>query len=184
MDSLQEIAVVSTLADRLRQQGSWCGETHLQKATYFLKTLFSVPLRAEFVMYKHGPFSFDLRDTLGEAKARNFIRVEPQSYPYGPKLEVTPSGHILEKLLDTDLGKYSTQIDYIASRLGNLGVASLERLSTALFLKQENPGKKRAELVQEMVKLKPHISPVQANQAFDELQDIVAKSKDLAPNPA
>jgi len=35
MNTLQRAALLTELADKLRQQGSWCGETHLQKATYF-----------------------------------------------------------------------------------------------------------------------------------------------------
>jgi hypothetical protein len=30
MNRLQRAALLTELADKLRQQGSWCGETHLQ----------------------------------------------------------------------------------------------------------------------------------------------------------
>jgi hypothetical protein len=61
------------------------GETHMQKATFFLQELIKVPLGFEFLLYKHGPFSFDLRDELTFMRAQGFLRLEPQ-YPYGPTL--------------------------------------------------------------------------------------------------
>ena len=65
MNKEQERTVMLSLIRSLRENGSWCGETHIQKAAYFLKTVTAVPLKFEFILYKHGPFSFDLRDHLG-----------------------------------------------------------------------------------------------------------------------
>ena len=43
MERLKKAAVVTTLVDQLRDEDSWCGETHVQKAVYFLQSLFDVP---------------------------------------------------------------------------------------------------------------------------------------------
>ena len=64
MTRLQRVAVLTKLTEKLHESGSWCGETHLQKAAYFLQELFNVLLVYEFILYKHGPFSFALRDEL------------------------------------------------------------------------------------------------------------------------
>ena len=48
MKRLQRAAIVTELAEQLTAQGSWCGETHLQKATYFLQELLEVPTGFEF----------------------------------------------------------------------------------------------------------------------------------------
>ena len=44
MNRLQRAAILLTLLDALRQRGSWCGETHLQKSVYFLEEMCGVPL--------------------------------------------------------------------------------------------------------------------------------------------
>ena len=180
MKSLKEVAIVAALIDRLRDKGSWCGETHLQKASYFLTTLFETPLEAEFVMYKHGPFSFDLRDSLGEARSRRFIALEPQDYPYGPRLAVTPHGKSLEERYSSFLESFNERLEFVADTLGNMGVASLERLATALYLHNENDSKSRADLVEQMVALKPHISREQAEDSFTRLDTILEEAKRVA----
>ena len=60
MNRLSQDAVLVGLARRLYEQGSWTGETHIQKAAYLLHELRDVPFDFAFILYKHGPFSFEL----------------------------------------------------------------------------------------------------------------------------
>jgi len=69
MDRLRRAALLTQLIERLRRRGSWCGETHVQKATLFLQDLTRIPMGFDFILYKHGPFSFDLRDELTSLRA-------------------------------------------------------------------------------------------------------------------
>jgi len=69
MNRLKRDVVILSLIENLKKKGSWCGETHIQKATYFLQELFDFPLGFEFILYKHGPFSFDLSDKLTAMRA-------------------------------------------------------------------------------------------------------------------
>lgn len=85
MERLAREAVLLSLVEKLRQAGSWCGETHVQKATYFLQEVAGVPLGFPFILYKHGPFSFDLRDELTAMRADGFLTLEPRD-PYGASL--------------------------------------------------------------------------------------------------
>jgi uncharacterized protein YwgA len=62
MKEAQNRAILVTLIKSLRSKGSWCGETHIQKAAFFLQQLTGVPIDFDFILYKHGPFSFDLRE--------------------------------------------------------------------------------------------------------------------------
>ena len=64
LDRVRNGVVITRLIETLRERGSWCGETHVQKAAFFLQELMEVPTRFHFILYKHGPFSFDLRDEL------------------------------------------------------------------------------------------------------------------------
>ena len=81
MERLQRAAILLSLAENLRDKGSWCGETHLQKAAYILKEMFGVPLDVDFVLYKHGPYSFDLTDDLARFKADGILQEEVMPYP-------------------------------------------------------------------------------------------------------
>ena len=74
MDRLQRTALIFELTKKMRERGSWCGETHLQKATFWAEECFSLPLGFDFILYKHGPFSFDLRDELTSMRCRALVR--------------------------------------------------------------------------------------------------------------
>ncbi len=89
MTSLRQTAVVLGLADSLRAIGNSCG--HSFKGVDFLKELTQVPLDFEYVLYRHGPFSFDLRDALSAMRADDMISVTPQ-FQYGVTIEPTPFG--------------------------------------------------------------------------------------------
>jgi hypothetical protein len=88
MDRLKRAALMTRLLQNLKDKGSWCGETHTQKATFFVQHLMDVPLGFEFILYKHGPFSFDLRDELTSLRADGLIRLVPR-WPYGPTIMPT-----------------------------------------------------------------------------------------------
>ena len=95
MDQLQREALLVHLAKRLRDAGSWCGETQLQKTAYFLQDLTGVPLGYDFMLYKHGPFEFELRGEIRELIGYEMLAVETQPPPYGPRLRPTKAGNNL-----------------------------------------------------------------------------------------
>ena len=64
MNEMEKNVVLLSFIDFMRAKGSWCGETHVQKGTYFFQELMGVPLGFHFILYKHGPFSFDLRNQI------------------------------------------------------------------------------------------------------------------------
>jgi len=83
-NKLKRYAVVTLLVEKLNKHGSWCGETHIQKAMYFLKELFPEIVDYSFMLYKYGPFSFELRDDIGIMVTEGILDVVPM-FPYGPK---------------------------------------------------------------------------------------------------
>jgi len=50
MDRLPKAAILTRLARELRASGSWCGETHMQKAVYLLQDLLDVPTERSRVL--------------------------------------------------------------------------------------------------------------------------------------
>jgi hypothetical protein len=166
MNRLERMAVVSSLARELRAKGSWCGETHLQKAVYFLQAGSSVPLGYNFILYMHGPFSFDLRADLAAMRAQNVLRLEPQPSPYGAKLATTAVADRLMEQNRAIVRSHQSAIGEVVDLLGDKGVVDLERLATALFATLEgesDTAEKRARRIQV---LKPHISEPEAIDAL------------------
>jgi len=175
MNKLKKMALIGLLTKRLKENHSWCGETHIQKAVYFLQELLEVPLNYEFILYKFGPFSFALRDDLSECIACELINVIPDDYFYGPHLYPTPYMEDLMSKFPKTLQKYSSQINYVANWLGSKNVSELERLSTALYVLKKYPdlAKNKKDWIDKVYQLKPHQSKEKISQAIEELQSFM-----------
>jgi len=176
MKRLQKDAVVLSLLEEMQANGSWCGETHLQKATYFLQELLNVPLDFGFILYKHGPFSFDLRDEITAMRGDFLIKYKTRPYPYGPSLVEDVGAARLKERFPKTTGQYSKTVSFVAETLGNKGVSELERLGTALYFTRRQNGKDEPLNLQ-MHNLKPHISPEEAQEALRQVADIEEMAK-------
>jgi uncharacterized protein YwgA len=170
MKPLERANVVLQLGQALKRNGSWTGETHVQKAGYFLQQLLRVPTDFEYILYKHGPFSFELREQLTSMQAENFIRWAPQP-PYGPTLEPGSLSEELNQQFGDTANLYTAQIAFVAAKLGSKSVAELERIATALYVTTEEKrlGNDRSTRI---IELKPHIRPEQAQKAVKEFDEI------------
>lgn len=177
MERLKEAAVLIDLIKALREKGSWCGETHIQKSVYLLQELWNVSaLGFEFILYKHGPFSFDLRDELTALRAVGLIDLELQSRPYGPRYISTKTGEdILEKFRDGIVAEIHEKTLCLSSIIGSKGVADLERLATALYMIKQSSEATDDVLASKLVKLKPHIQLEPAQSSLQEIRDISAR---------
>jgi hypothetical protein len=157
MDRLKRAAILTRLIQELRHNGSWCGETHVQKAAFFLQELMRVPLGLEFILYKHGPFSFDLRDELTGLRADGLVSLEPQ-WPYGPRIALTGGSEYIQQVFSKTLGTYGVAISFIGEKLGDKDVSELERLATALYVTgRSEAGASVDRRAESLTKLKPHI---------------------------
>ncbi len=179
MEDNKRHVVLLSLLETMRARGSWCGETHVQKSTYFLQEALDVPLELSFVLYKHGPFSFDLSDVLGEMRAYLLIDIEPRD-PYGPSLKVSPSGEGFKAHFPKTTARYARQIEFVASRLSQRGVAQLERLGTALYVTKEDGSRSVEARAHRINELKPHVPVELACQAVEEVDSLLAEARELA----
>lgn len=174
MNRLVQEVVLIGLSRRLAEKGSWAGETHLQKATYLLSELRNVDFDFDFILYKHGPFSFELRDELQEMHSGGLIRSYVQNPRYGPRLLATNEGKNLESLLADSAERYSDSLEWISDALGSRGVMELERLATAMWMTRNLGGsvKDRAEAV---VEVKPHIRIEAATNSVEEIDSLLVE---------
>lgn len=173
MRRLQRAALLALLAEKLRDHGSWCGETHIQKATYLLQELLNVPLEFEFCLYKHGPYSFDLSDELVFLRADGIFDQEKQPYPYGPKLKPGEMARKIRELYPKTLEKYEQHVSFVADNLGSSDVKTLERLATALFVTLDaQVGDSVDERAARLNELKPHVPLDEAREAVERLDQL------------
>lgn len=89
--------ILCKLVERLRASDSWTGETHVQKTAFALERLAGLDWPMGFIIYKYGPFSFRLRDQLGEMKAWGYLALDYEPGNYGPRHSLTPKGDALAK---------------------------------------------------------------------------------------
>ncbi|MFH1538568.1 MAG: hypothetical protein ABIH66_06390 [bacterium] len=178
MTELQRVAVLISLVENLKEKGSWCGETHMQKAIYFLQTLFRVPTDFDYILYKHGPFSFDLRDKLTALRAYDIFGLQIQPPPYGPSLIVKEVGESIKKAYSKSFERFKKEMDFVATVFENKNVAELERLSTALYIiKNEGVGRNKTIIASRINSLKPHVSLDEASSAVDDVLGIINQVK-------
>ena len=170
MERLQKVSLIIDLLKKLRDKGSWCGETHIQKSIYFLQELTGVPMEFDFILYKHGPFAFDLRDELNAMRADDLIEHVFHPTPYGPSVAPTRSGINVHDHFPKTVKKYSRELDFVANYLGDKGVAELERMGTALYVTLKNKGADIQTRAAEINELKPHIPVTEAHRAIEEVE--------------
>jgi len=165
MLDIDKSATILSLVAYLRENESWTGETHVQKAVFFLDKKCNVPTSFNFILYKHGPYSFDLHETLATLFATCLLEHQVQ-LRYGPRIQLTDSGKKF-------LGKYAQQISSkensiktVATWFGRKGVAELEKVATALWVQKESPALPDVVKAERIHEIKPHIPVEDASQAL------------------
>jgi len=158
-------ALVVDLIRRLRRRGSWCGETHLQKALYILQNLTKSNMGYKFVIYKHGPYSFEFNNELAAMRSANILEFQFPRDGYGPSIAVTPFG---ERVYDTNkenIESYVPVEDFLADWFAASDVRHLEKIATAYFVTNKNPRDPAVERARKLTSLKPHVDITSAEEA-------------------
>ncbi len=174
MDRLQRAVVLLNLIDMLGAKGSRCGETHIQKAVYFSQTMFNVPIDYQFVLYKYGPFSFELSDELVRIRADGLLKSVPTP-PFGVTFHLEKAGNQLRAKFSKTGKRYEGIINLLTDEIGDKGVKELERLATIQYIKIKCAEKQSPDaLAGKLIELKPHIAEDEAKEAviaFEELKE-------------
>jgi uncharacterized protein YwgA len=152
-----DYAVVGLIVRQLKVHGSWCGETHIQKTAFVAKEVLGVPLSVAFVLYKHGPYSFDLNGILGSMRADRVLALVPQG-SYGPSFTSEPPMDSVFRQFEREIASISNRIESIARYFGPKNVADLERIATAIFVTLKRPNDSAEIRASELNRLKPHIA--------------------------
>lgn len=172
MTTSREMVLIGGTVKLLREGLSWAGETHIQKTAYVAKTLKRVPFESEFVLYKHGPFSFEMSTSLVHMRTRGLLSIS-QNPGYGPSFDVAePLWKALDRSASNYFEKYEADIASISAVFASKNVAWLERVATAVYLNSLRPTSSVEDRAAELVQLKPHIPYALAMDAFTQVESI------------
>lgn len=172
MNRLDRAAVVTELVERLREAGSWSGETHLQKALFFVQELTDVPTGYDFILYRYGPYSSDLSKELVGMRADGLIELAQKQYPYGPSIQPAPGSEKLRDRLTEIVSRYEDDLARVVDAVGTKDASQLESLSTALFLRKRQHLEDVRSIADAVTAVKPHISTELAEAAAAEVLDL------------
>ena len=169
MNRMQRAAVVVSLIKALKTKDSWCAETNVQKACFFLQELTGVELDLEFVLYKYGPYSFALTDELTAMRADSILALRVRDPKYGPCYVLSQLANSLRDRYPKTVTKCENEVQFVAQRLGSKGVAELERVATALYVRKHTRAAPKNERAKRITELKPHVSLLDAQAAVEEV---------------
>ena len=170
-------ATILRLVEVMHDAGSWAGETHMQKCVFFMQALLGVQTGYSYVLYKHGPYSFDLRNELSAMMSSLELDVEPHP-PYGPSFTRGPRG---KRTVDLSQ-RLESAIEFVGENLSTRDTRELERLSTALLLQVNNPGWSSQQIASKINEVKPHIpltNAILAVRDIAQLRDKVGSKREL-----
>lgn len=171
MNYLERASILLTLAEELKSVGSWSGETHFQKTAYVLQDLLGVPLGFRFILYKHGPYSFDLADIITEMRADDMVSIESRT-PYGVSIGLGQNAARVFALAPMPRQNFLPAIKFVAQKLGPFGVTQLEKLATAYWVTRECPTCPPEERARRLSELKPHITVEDSRKAIAEMEEL------------
>lgn len=179
MSDLKKYALIISMIEHLNTEGNWCGEIHIQKALYFIETLFPGKTNYKFILYKYSPFSFELRDDIGIMVAKGILKAKPM-YPYGPRLLPGEVSEKIKIMYQDVLSKNELIIKFIAKEFTNKNVFDLEILATALYIIHMEKKEKVIERnVEKLIDMKPHIPFNTAKKAIEDTYKIISRAKML-----
>lgn len=161
-------AFVLALIRSLRNEGSWTGKTHVNKALSLLRDsgLASVPF--DFVLYKHGPYSFGVEAELEEMQSYGAVAIEPNAKGYGVTLYPGDRASFVEERYPLSQGDRDG-IDEVCRFVAARNVTELERLATASWIRTQEGLTSPREVAKRLHALKPHISLTDAEMADAEV---------------
>jgi hypothetical protein len=178
METLERYAILISLLKKMKECESWCGGTHIQKSVYFLQQMLGVPTGFDYILYKHGPFSFELRDELTAMRGKLILKLDSKPYPYGPSYAPGAIAEAVERRLPKTIEEYFLQVNFVANNLSIMDVADLERFATALYIQSEEMGEARIEdCAARIHELKPHISVESAIEALKTIEMLKEKAE-------
>lgn len=175
MDRLSKAVLITELLDRMRDNGSLATALHMQKGMYFLQEMREVPLGYDFVVYRYGSFSFELKDELLQLRGEGILEWVFHSPKYSPGLASTQFSKELRNELPKFLARHDDSLTFVAENIGPMKGKQLEQVSTAFYFFTK--GVERDEKVaREVCKVKTHIPPDEALESARHIRKVAERA--------
>ena len=165
-------AYILAVIEGLRKQRSWTGKTHVQKTLFLLESAFGLPLPFQFILYKHGPYSFDVEEELERMKSYEAIR-QTAVPAYGVVLQPGELAGFLKKVAPLKVEEEDA-ISRVCEFVGTKDVKDLERLATAAWIRKREGVMENHKIAERLHELKPHIPIHEALRASNEASPLFA----------
>ena len=183
MNYFERHALLASLINQMQDNKSWTGRTHIQKSVYFLQNLLNVPLKLPFLLYKYGPYSFELDAELQEMYNYGALQFDSIPSTYGSGYMLGPSSKDLLKRFGKYVKKHKNEINFVASKISPRGIFELERLGTAMYVsttpEEVKWNKTKKQRIKRICQLKPHLKSNEVQEALDEFEEIRKEWKNL-----
>jgi uncharacterized protein YwgA len=165
----QRQALVLEMIETLRRKGSRTGKAHIIKGFFLAKAAGLLDLPFQFFLYKHGPYSTDIEETIEQMKGYGAAEVEPAFDGYGVLLSPGCNATFVEHL--APLPEQAVEgIQKVCEFLCHRNASQLERLATAAWIRTQEGIGDPDQVARRLNELKPHISLAEARIADDDVR--------------
>jgi len=171
----KKAALVLAVIRSLKQHASWTGKTHVQKSLFLIKTATQIDVPFTFVLFKHGPYSFELETELEQMKSYLAITSELDPNGYGVVLSPGSGSRFIDQrggLSDVE----NSAVERVCRFVGQRNVSELERIATAAWIRKTERVGDSASVAARLNKLKTHVSIHDAELADIEVCTLLGRS--------
>jgi hypothetical protein len=164
-------ALILDIVEGLKREGSWTGKTHVQKALFLLGASGVLRVPFEFVLYKHGPYSFDAEAELEQMKSYAALDSRTVEGWYGAVLSPGANAPLIKRLCPLPANAREA-VEFVCRSVGRKTVAELEPLATAAWIRTREGIVEPDAVVERLRQLKPHVGIREAEEADREARRI------------
>jgi hypothetical protein len=132
---------------------------------YILQDLSKSNFGYKFVIYKHGPYSFELNNELAAMRSANILEFQFPKEGYGPSIAPTKFGEKVLSVNEENIGGYLPAVEFLADWFSKSDVRHLEKVATAYYVTMKNPRVPAMERAKRLSSLKPHVDIHAAEEA-------------------
>jgi hypothetical protein len=132
---------------------------------YILQDVSKSNFGYKYVIYKHGPYSFDLNNELAAMRSASILEFQFPREGYGPSIAPTMFGERVHDANQENIREYDRIVDFIADWFAGSDVRYLEKIATAYFVTMKNPRVPASERARKLNSLKPHVDIFAAEEA-------------------
>jgi hypothetical protein len=166
-------ALILSVIKKLRARGSWTGKTHLQKALALLADTTDITVPFTFVLYKHGPYSFDVEAELEQMRSYAAVDIQPNSDGYGVTIHPGEMASFVREQAAIEFAE-DLALEWVCDLVGTRTVSDLERIATAAWIRRREGIADTRKVAERLHQLKPHVSVADAEAACSELSAVMA----------